>query len=206
MLLYKYGGLYMDLDFTCLKDLDTVPLRTTPGRATLVLQRKSVHDHEAVSNAFMAAPPGHPFFRLAVEQLASSASAKHVLDATGPRYLTRVWRAYQHRLGAGFTAAVSGATGRVGADGSARTVNYTASMRFEPWALLHRVHSCRREADWLKATAEGKPPCTGPWNFAPCKKGRPSELDRCALTLPNVSVTTFWTGSWVNASEIRSRG
>lgn len=72
---------------------------------------------------------------------------------------------------------------------SSEAINYTVSLNFEPWALLHRVHSCR------PSTIPG-PPCTGRYNYQPCKRGKDDELDRCAITMPNVSVTTFWTNTW----------
>lgn len=71
MLLYHYGGVYMDLDFACVRSLDTIPLREMPGEAILLYQRRR-SSIEAVSNAFMAAPPRHPFFGFLVNQLASS--------------------------------------------------------------------------------------------------------------------------------------
>ena len=181
-LLYIFGGVYMDLDFACVRSLDEIPLRTTPGQATLILQRKSAADHEAVSNAFMATPPRHPFFRYVIKSLKGSSHRSHVLDATGPRFLTRVYNAWASEQ----------------RKASRSRGNYTVSMQFEPWALLHRVHSCR---------PEGKPgpPCTGPWNFAPCKKGSEAELDKCARTMPNVSVTTFWTASWVKDGHPKSK-
>ena len=129
----------------------------------------------------MAAPARHPFFRFVVDRLAGSAHHSHVLDATGPRFLTRVWRAW------------SSSKLRAGLGG----LNQTVSLRYEQWALLHRVHSCRPEG------APG-PPCHGPYNFAPCKKGSGAELDRCARTMPQTVVTTFWTGSWVKEGHPRS--
>ncbi|KOO27772.1 group 2 family protein [Chrysochromulina tobinii] len=61
-LLFHYGGVYMDADFACVRSLDTMPIRRQPGVATLILQRKKAIDEQAVSNAWMSAPPRHPFF------------------------------------------------------------------------------------------------------------------------------------------------
>lgn len=44
-----------------------MPIRERSGAAILILQRKSYVDHEAVSNAWMAAPPRHPFFALVIK-------------------------------------------------------------------------------------------------------------------------------------------
>ena len=160
MLLYHFGGVYMDLDFACVRPLESIPLRHTKGAATLILQRKSASDYEAVSNAFMAAPPRHPFFKFVIEQLPGSASARHVLDATGPRFLTRAWRAW---------------SGPRKAQGTKE--GYSLSVEFAPWALLHRVHSCRPQCRPGDTVCFAKPPCPGPYNYAPCKHGAPHELD-----------------------------
>ena len=227
----------MDLDFACVRSLDTVPLRVEAGLATLILQRKSAFDHEAVSNAFMAAPPRHPFFKYVIGQLSASAARSHVLDATGPRFLTRVYKQWMARghapgrapghasgLAAGAHSASAGGGGLLegtaaptkaaaggGGGGKGGGVEYAVSMRFEPWALLHRVHSCRPQCKPDDAKCRAKPACIGPYNFAPCKKGAPAELDLCARTMPNISVTTFWTATWAqdhvdskrNASAVR---
>ena len=191
LLLYHYGGVYMDLDFACVRSLDAVPLRQRKGLATLILQRKSAKDYEAVSNAFMAAPPRHPFFKFVVDSLPGSANARHVLDATGPRFLTKVYRAYSARK----------------AQGRAVDKDYSVSMEFAPWALLHRVHSCRPQCRPGDAVCLAKPPCPGPYNYAPCKRGAPHELDYCATTMPNTTLTTFWTATWAqeHVDSLRNR-
>ena len=60
MILYKYGGIYLDLDVKCNKNLDfftTVDWISPPGLPT------------GLNNAFMAASPGHPFLLQAVNNL-----------------------------------------------------------------------------------------------------------------------------------------
>lgn len=92
--LYKYGGVYMDTDLTCLRPFeDTLPM--TPGIAHFGYQRVNPHDWEAVANAFLAAPPGHPFVAFMIGKLVGGARNSHPLTATGPRLLTsglRYWR------------------------------------------------------------------------------------------------------------------
>jgi len=60
MILYKYGGIYLDLDVKCNKNLDfftTVDWISPPGLPT------------GLNNAFMAATPNHPFLLQAVNNL-----------------------------------------------------------------------------------------------------------------------------------------
>ena len=96
MLLYVHGGVYMDLDVTCLRPFEESPLTNE------LLQRSTpilFHAHESgIQNAWMAAPRRHPFFRFVVEGLKESFHHQHPLDATGPRFLARRYLAWR-RLG-----------------------------------------------------------------------------------------------------------
>lgn len=60
LILYKYGGIYLDLDIKCKTKLDfwtTVDWISPPGIPA------------GLNNAFMAATPGHPFLKQAVDNL-----------------------------------------------------------------------------------------------------------------------------------------
>ncbi|OCB87374.1 hypothetical protein A7U60_g5514 [Sanghuangporus baumii] len=60
LVLYKMGGMYMDLDIKCKAPLDfftTVDWVSPPGVPT------------GINNAFMAAAPGHPFLKHAIDNL-----------------------------------------------------------------------------------------------------------------------------------------
>jgi mannosyltransferase OCH1-like enzyme len=84
--LYKYGGLYVDLDFECLRNIE--PL----------LKGWSIVLGEALDGivhpAFMYSEPGHPFW-----EMVHTALVEHfgpdVIWSTGPRFITRqLWRSY----------------------------------------------------------------------------------------------------------------
>jgi hypothetical protein len=60
LILYKYGGMYMDLDVKCKKSLEfftTVDWVSPPGLPT------------GINNAFMAVHKGHPFLKHAIDNL-----------------------------------------------------------------------------------------------------------------------------------------
>jgi len=60
LILYKYGGMYMDLDVKCKTSLEfftTVDWISPPGLPT------------GINNAFMAAQPGHPFLKHTIDNL-----------------------------------------------------------------------------------------------------------------------------------------
>ena len=102
----------MDLDFACLRPFDLLPSLLPPGRAVFGVgmppdvlsstgRAARVHRSQPWSNAFMAAPPRHPFFAFLVGQLVSAARHKSVLKATGPRMLSAAIRQWQHMHGDG---------------------------------------------------------------------------------------------------------
>jgi len=60
LILYKLGGIYLDLDIKCLKPMDfflTVDWVSPPGLPV------------GINNAFMAVAPGHPFLKHAIENI-----------------------------------------------------------------------------------------------------------------------------------------
>ena len=98
--LYAFGGVYMDIDFACLRPLVELPL--PPGTFIAGYQLRNKRAPHAVANAFMAAPPRHPFVAFLIQQLNASARLPGasvpltgVLEATGPVFLTRSISAYR---------------------------------------------------------------------------------------------------------------
>lgn len=101
--MYHYGGLYVDLDFQCLKSIE--PL----------LERKNIviglepHDHlekeflqkyeftQILCNAFMASVPKHPFWIEMIQQLIKNHLQTDTLAATGPFCLTEAYNRSQHQ-------------------------------------------------------------------------------------------------------------
>ena len=67
-LLYQYGGLYADLDMECLRPFDEL----IQGDAVhFSLEAGPTIVQTVISNAFMAAPPRHPFFHALIRDLAN---------------------------------------------------------------------------------------------------------------------------------------
>lgn len=60
LILYEFGGIYLDLDIKCLKPMDfflTVDWISSPGLPV------------GINNAFMAVTPGHPFLKHAIKNI-----------------------------------------------------------------------------------------------------------------------------------------
>lgn len=90
-LLYHYGGVYMDMDMTTLKNIDLI---MKPGYAIFGYQ---LHDKDAktsIANAFMACSPKHPLFEMLIYGLRFTKD-NEVLYATGPGYLTSMINKYR---------------------------------------------------------------------------------------------------------------
>ncbi|MER6997716.1 glycosyltransferase [Streptomyces sp. NPDC000410] len=94
-LLDHFGGLYVDLDFECLRpvagilDGNELVLGCEPEAHTRLLLARQRGFGRIVGNAFMASRPGHPFWAHVHRQLVSAHKLPGTLDVTGPFFLTR---------------------------------------------------------------------------------------------------------------------
>ena len=105
-ILYKFGGIYLDLDFVALKPLDY----WTYTHQALMSHENYEHSYLRLSfkqpfliNAVMGARPRHPYFKMLIDNLASFAhhheeSHQHVLYATGPFFVTDIYNRLQRKL------------------------------------------------------------------------------------------------------------
>jgi mannosyltransferase OCH1-like enzyme len=89
-ILHRYGGLYLDLDFMCLRKFEHL---LKDGHAVFGYQLRKTNNEGSIANAWMASPPNHPLFHVLIHSLRNH-QKKHVLAATGPNYLTSVIREY----------------------------------------------------------------------------------------------------------------
>ena len=98
-----YGGVYIDLDFQCLKPLDKlledkqiVVGLEPPAHLDLHFPEERTLAR-IVCNAFIASVPGHPFWEHVFKQLIAYHRAPSPLDATGPFLLTRAYESYAQK-------------------------------------------------------------------------------------------------------------
>ncbi len=97
LLMYKLGGIYLDLDYEFLKPFDFEDSK-------LVLpQNRSVSagdNADTIGNAVFASTPGHRFWKDAVEDLQNNPpqvkDRTEVVHATGPHFLTRIFNQGQY--------------------------------------------------------------------------------------------------------------
>jgi len=99
--LRKYGGLYVDMDFECVKNFDSL-LR---GKECVFGFEPDLHASNIlrdflICNAFMAATPDNDFIKFVCEKVMSCEKIKvngflDVLNSTGPLILTDAYIDYQ---------------------------------------------------------------------------------------------------------------
>lgn len=87
MILYLYGGIYLDMDYEVLENFYS---QLDPNHPSIV--ESPFPNMENLQNSLMASPARHPFWLKVLREMASSSTVffHSVLDATGPRMLDRV--------------------------------------------------------------------------------------------------------------------
>ncbi|CAO3411538.1 glycosyltransferase [Azospirillum largimobile] len=101
LILRRFGGVYADLDFECLRPIDGL----LEGRSFVVGLEPEEHGRLAkaaerglpriLCPSFLASVPGHPFWDHLLSRLVEARHCGDVLDATGPFLLTRAHAAYE---------------------------------------------------------------------------------------------------------------
>jgi len=91
LLIYHYGGVYLDSDMVTCKDL--TPLLGPPGVATFPLVNSVAG---GIVNAVFAGPPRHIVFRMALEMQSNNKKlhTQAIIRATGPKQLGDALDAY----------------------------------------------------------------------------------------------------------------
>ncbi|MBK1840807.1 glycosyltransferase [Azospirillum sp. YIM B02556] len=117
LILRRFGGVYADLDFECLRPIDGL-LDSLPGGAGFVVGLEP-EEHGRLAKAverglprilcpsFLASVPDHPFLDHLLARLVEARHCADVLDATGPFLLTRAHAEYEAAHGTEGTAAVA---------------------------------------------------------------------------------------------------
>ena len=94
LVLYKYGGIYLDMDIVCKKKLDSLL------GYDLVLS-KSPNISSSYTNSFYMVTPNHPFIKFCIDNLPLYVNSYyyfgkhlHVMNSTGPSFLTNMVKKY----------------------------------------------------------------------------------------------------------------
>ncbi|MCL4360890.1 hypothetical protein M1446_00870 [Candidatus Dependentiae bacterium] len=90
-ILYKYGGLYVDHDFECLKSFDNI--HKCCSFYAGILHSKKVE----IANGIIGSTPGHPLLKICIDNIKEKGSNNNVLSIlarTGPYYFTKCFLNY----------------------------------------------------------------------------------------------------------------
>jgi mannosyltransferase OCH1-like enzyme len=83
-ILYKYGGIYADMDYECKKFFyDTLPVDKVS------ICESPIESDEGYQNALMISQRWHPFWLKLIEDMSKQNVDDHVLESTGPRMISR---------------------------------------------------------------------------------------------------------------------
>ena len=83
--LYKYGGIYLDLDYVIYKNFyDQLPVNKVS------IPESPYKNNEHIQNAFLCSPPKHLFWLLIIDECYKHVK-EHVFNATGPQLYTQIY-------------------------------------------------------------------------------------------------------------------
>jgi mannosyltransferase OCH1-like enzyme len=100
LILRTFGGVYVDMDLQCFRNIE--PLLGNFECVFSLEHESHARCHDVpfiVSNAFMAAIPGHPIFDLILNDILNHVSTttrpdRLILESTGPLMLTRIFQEF----------------------------------------------------------------------------------------------------------------
>ncbi len=87
-LMYYEGGIYVDMDFEC-----CIPFDQKIGDKEIYLVESPFTDLERLHNSMMISKPYHPFWLQCIHEVDKTKDL-NVIDATGPRFLDRIYESY----------------------------------------------------------------------------------------------------------------
>ena len=87
--LYKYGGIYLDMDYVVYKNF----YDNLPDDKVSTPESPYKFNHEHIQNAFLCSPPKHNFWLLIIDECYKHKD-EHVFNATGPQLYTQMYYKY----------------------------------------------------------------------------------------------------------------
>lgn len=104
LILYRIGGLYVDLDYECLEPLDSLLNGALCCMGMEPTVNSIVHDRSLiVGNALMASIPNHPYFEAIIkdmingEKYSSLSKSEQIMETTGSFMTTRLYESYPNK-------------------------------------------------------------------------------------------------------------
>lgn len=92
-ILYKYGGIYADMDYMCMKNFYNL----LPNSIVSICE-SPYKKWENVQNALMASPIEHPFWLKVIDEAKKHTSENNILESTGSALLTNMCKKYSEMV------------------------------------------------------------------------------------------------------------
>jgi len=162
LILYHIGGMYIDLDYECIRPFDVLLTGSTccMGMEPTLHNLSYYNKPLLVGNALMASVPKHPYMAAIIEDMKTNfkvdyqkSDSRQIMETTGPLMVTRVYTRYKKKedatlLPADLVAPLSIKEVRMLRTGHARP---DVLKKVEKSFAIHYFFS-----SWLPQTAEGK--------------------------------------------------
>lgn len=105
LILYHIGGLYVDMDYECIRPLDVLLADSTCCMGMEPTINSRIYNKAlVVGNALMASKPKHPYIAKIIEELKKNycvnygeSESAQVLESTGPFMTTRVYEKFKRK-------------------------------------------------------------------------------------------------------------
>lgn len=104
LILYKMGGLYVDMDYECIEPIEPLLLDSTCCIGMELGHNKVYYNKSMIiGNAFIACVPGHSFFKDIINEMIHGSKYLHlskvmqVMESTGPMMITRIYEQYSDK-------------------------------------------------------------------------------------------------------------
>lgn len=98
-ILYHEGGIYLDMDFTCIKNID----KFLKKQGIYILENSHYGLTRRYTNSFMASSKNHPFWKIVMEEQIKNKEKKfyqthhfYIMQSTGPLLITNCVKKYKN--------------------------------------------------------------------------------------------------------------
>jgi mannosyltransferase OCH1-like enzyme len=93
LILYKYGGIYADMDYMCFKNFyDILP------QNKISIAESPYKNNEEIQNALMISPPNYLFWLDVIQIAEQRKDSNNILYSTGPQLLTDVYLQNKNKI------------------------------------------------------------------------------------------------------------
>lgn len=96
--LYEYGGVYVDIDFECLRPLDSVTMKYSAIFPVEPFEQSAFRLDLSylINNAIIFSKPKHPFLKRLIHRLEYYSRRMYIIEVAGPQFVTNEFNSYSN--------------------------------------------------------------------------------------------------------------